>query len=97
MEAEQQKIKDHFSKHLKAADYVYEMSECWKDAPELFRFMIEFIHDAFSSGKLNVLLCLIYPSCIRKMYFGVAKSHIIPLKKWIFFFKMKVMEISYCR
>lgn len=51
MEAEQLKIKDHFSKHLKAADYVFEMSECWKDAPELFRFMIKFIHDAFSSGK----------------------------------------------
>lgn len=63
MEAEQLKIKDHFSKHLKAADYVFEMSECWKDAPELFRFMIKFIHDAFSSGKFNIL-CSLNTHCI---------------------------------
>ena len=51
MDNEQQKIKDNYSKHLKAANYVAEMKEYWKAAPELFRFMIEFIHNAFSSGE----------------------------------------------
>ena len=52
MEDVQQKIKDNYTKNLKAEDYASEISVYWKEnCPELFRFMIEFIHNAFNSGE----------------------------------------------
>lgn len=48
----QQQIKDNFSRNLKAEEYFAEIYEVFvRDLPELFRFMITFYHDVFSTGN----------------------------------------------
>ena len=53
MADEQQKIKDYFTKNLKATEYVSELTDIWKDVPEIFRFMMVFMYDVFRSGRFK--------------------------------------------